>query len=124
MLVVVKKPRTKKPELKIEGRVVPAWIIAGLKKTYGGAVVVTQDEGALIPVRETDWWKQMEKNHKPGDSLRNFRLNRGYTLAKLAEKLGVTAQRVHDMEKGLRGISKETAKKLAVIFKTNPARFI
>jgi DNA-binding XRE family transcriptional regulator len=124
MLVVVKKPRTKKPELRIEGGLIPAWIIDGLKKTYGGAVVVEEDESKIFPIRETDWWKEMEKNRKPGDSLRNYRLNRAYTLAKLAEKLGLTPQRVHDMEKGLRGISKATAKKLAVIFKTNPARFI
>ena len=123
MLVVVKKPHTKRPELRIEGHVIPAWIITGLKKNYGAATVaVNEDE--TIPIRETDWWKDMEKSRKPGDSLRNYRLNREFTLAELAKKISVTPQRVHDMEKGTRGISKEIAKKLAVIFETNPVRFI
>jgi plasmid maintenance system antidote protein VapI len=66
----------------------------------------------------------MQKNHKPGDPLTVYRKREELTLLELADKIGVTAQRINEMEKGRREISKENAKKLAVVFGISPARFI
>ena len=122
MLVVVKKPRTKKPRLRIEGEI-PAWIITGLKRDYGKAVDVQEDE-EYVNVRETDWWKDIEKSHTPGKSLHTYRMRDRLTMKQLGEKVGCLPQHIYEMEKGKRGISKEIAKKLAAVFKTSPARFI
>ena len=48
----------------------------------------------------------------------------GWTLAETGKKIGVSAYRVSDYETGQRAISKEVAKKLAVIFNVSPAVFI
>ena len=122
MLVVVKKPRTKKPRMRIEGEI-PAWIITGLRRDYGDNVDVRPDE-EYVRVRDTDWWKEMERTTTPGNTVAAYRSRDGFTRKVLAEKIGVTQQRIYEMEKGRRGISKDIAKKLAKVFHTSPASFI
>jgi len=39
MLAVVKKLRTKKPELEVRGKTIPAWLIDGLRRNYGDKLV-------------------------------------------------------------------------------------
>lgn len=52
----------------------------------------------------------------PGMVLNGFRLKKEMTQAELAEQLGISQNRVSDMEKGKRPISKAMAQKLGVIF--------
>jgi len=52
----------------------------------------------------------------PGMVLNGFRLKVDMTQNELAEKLGISQNRVSDMEKGKRPISKAMAKKLGAIF--------
>jgi DNA-binding XRE family transcriptional regulator len=129
MLVVVKKHRTKRAELEIRGKVIPSWIITGLKEDYGEDVEVTEESKKVadsdsVNVFETDWYKELKAKTKPGDVLAAYRFRDGLTRKALADKVGITFQRVYDMEKGKRGISKEMAKRFAQLFKTSPARFI
>ncbi len=123
MLVVVKKPHTKRPLFEISGTI-PAWIIEGVKKNYGKDADFEDDENRLVRAKDSDWYKEMEKSITAGESLRAYRTRDGLTQSALAERVGMTPQRINEMEKGRRGISKETAKKLARFFKTSPARFI
>lgn len=125
MLVVVKKPRTKKPELEVRGKVIPAWIISRLKKDFGKAVKVEEEkDDGFVDVFETEWYKEMQEKTKPGDVLAAYRFREGMTRKALAEKVGTTYQRIYDYERGKRDISKAVAKKLASVFKTSAARFI
>ncbi|MDL2207553.1 helix-turn-helix domain-containing protein [Desulfovibrio sp. OttesenSCG-928-M16] len=52
----------------------------------------------------------------PGMVLNGFRLKMDMTQNELAEKLGISQNRVSDMEKGKRPISKAMAEKLGAIF--------
>lgn len=60
----------------------------------------------------------------PGAYLRIYRDNAGLTQAQLAERIGKSRFRISEMERGIRGISKETAKLLAQIFKVPVGRFL
>lgn len=124
MLVVVKKPRTKNSELEIRGKVVPAWIIDSLKKKYNGNVTVTEDDEELINIHDTDWYKKMKSTDSPARSLRVYRQRDGLSQGELGKMLGMSSQNVYEMEKNKRGISKDTAKKLSLIFNAPVDRFI
>lgn len=52
----------------------------------------------------------------PGMVLNGFRLKMEMTQIELAERLGISQNRVSDMEKGKRPISRTMAEKLGVIF--------
>lgn len=119
MLVVVKKPH-----IEIKGKVIPAWIIGGLRESFGKEVSVTDDDHELISVHESNWYKGMKETRSPGKVLAAYRSRNRLTLKQLGDMLDVTPQKVNDMEKDNRGISKEMAKKMGDIFKTSPARFI
>jgi DNA-binding XRE family transcriptional regulator len=103
---------------------IPTWVISGLKKDFGKDVSVKDEKDEYVDIFETDWWKEMERTRTPGNTLEAYRTRDGLTRKQLGEKTGTSFQRVYEMEKGRRGISKEMAKRLAVVFKTSPARFI
>ena len=120
MLVVVKKPR-----IEIKGKEIPAWIIGGLRESYGMDISITDDDdNELINVHESAWYKKMKETRTPGKVLVAYRHRDRLTLKQLGDMLEITPQKVNDMEKDKRGISKEMAKRLAAIFKTSPVRFI
>ena len=76
-------------------------------------------------VFETTWYRDVKSKMTPGDNLRIYRENRGLTQAKLGEMLGdVPRQHISNMERGMRSISLKTARKLAVLFKVSPEKFI
>jgi len=120
----VKKPHTKRPLFEIRGRTIPAWILDGVKKNYGSNADIEEDENELIRVQDSEWYKEMKRKMTPGNSLRIYRTRDRLTQNALATKIGVTQQRVNEMEKGKRGISKDIAKKIAELFGTSPAQFI
>ncbi|MDM8525352.1 helix-turn-helix transcriptional regulator [Desulfococcaceae bacterium HSG8] len=53
-----------------------------------------------------------------GSAIRGLRYREGMTQAQLAEKIGVRARHVSEMENGRRVIDKETAKRLAEVLNT------
>ena len=74
---------------------------------------------------ETDWYRDIKSKMTPGDNLRIYRENRGLTQAKLGKMLGdVPRQHISNMERGVRSISLKIARKLAVLFKVSPEKFI
>jgi transcriptional regulator with XRE-family HTH domain len=85
-----------------------------------------QEQGdQLVDILETDWYAQIKSKMTPGDNLKIYRENRGWTQAQLGEMLhAVPRQHISNMERGVRSISKKTARKLSQIFKVSPARFI
>jgi len=129
MLAVVKMPRTNKPALTIKGHI-PNWMISRLKKEYKNRLIIKdekdkKEEDELIDIFETEWFSSIKSQTAPGENIKIYRENAGLTQIALGEKLGnVPRQNVSLMEKGKRGISKETAKKLSKIFKVPVSRFI
>jgi ribosome-binding protein aMBF1 (putative translation factor) len=57
-----------------------------------------------IPVEETEFWKEMDKNCI-GNLLAGARLKAGLTQAQLAKKLGIRQNMISDYERGRRGLS-------------------
>jgi DNA-binding XRE family transcriptional regulator len=122
MQAVVKTPHI---EINIKGDI-PRKIIKLLQEEYGKKVHLTEDcDDELIDIFETDWYKKISAEKTPGDNIKIYRKIHKITQEKLGELLGgIPRQHVSNMEKGSRPISKNTAKKLAEIFRVSVERFI
>ncbi len=123
MQAVVKTPHI---EISIKGDSIPADLIKVLKHEYGNKLKITaSDDEALVDIFDTDWYKKTEASTSPGENMKIYRELHSMTQAELGEKLGsLPRQHVSNMEKGIRGISKESAKKLAEIFDVPVDRFL
>ena len=83
MLAHVKTHRIK---INIEGEI-PKSLIKFLQKEYGDDLKVKQHEsGSLVLLEELDWFKNLKSNLTPGDALKVYRTNKGWTQEKLGEK--------------------------------------
>lgn len=122
MQAVVKTPRI---ELQIQGDIPPK-LISVLKEEFGDDLRLGEEQGDEIAnVFETEWYRQIKSSMTPGDNLKIYRDNRGWTQAQLGEKLGgLPRQHISNMERGLRPISKNMAKRLALILAVPPSKFI
>ncbi len=121
MLAVVRKPRTKTPIFEMKGEI-PDDILDFIKKGY---VVDIDNDNEYVEITETDLYKETKASVTPGDSIKIYRENFGFSQAKLGEMLGgLSRYKISDMENNRRGISKNIAKKLATIFKVPVDRFI
>jgi len=118
MLAVVKKPH-----IEISGDSIPEELINFLRSHYQNIEIIADDE-ELLDISETEWFQQRSEESSPGSTLRRYRKRAGMSQRELAEKLDMVKQNVCAMEKGTRGISINTAHKLAEIFQVSPARFI
>ncbi len=67
-------------------------------------------------------WDEIDKKKFP-DTLKKYRLVRGYTQAKLAEKIGVLNTTISNYEKGVSLPDMETIVKIARILKVDPGEF-
>ncbi len=124
MLAVVKKPRTKTPVFEVRGEI-PDKLLNFLKDEMKYTVELEEDDEGYVIATETDWYKDIKAHTTPGDGMRIYRENFGYTQTKLGELLGgLSRYRISDMEHDRRGISKEMAKKLSAIFDVPVDRFI
>ncbi len=123
MLAVVKTPRTKTTVFEVKGDV-PDRVIKYLKRDYDVEVMIDEDE-EYVDITETEWFKDMDKKMKPGNYLRVYRENFGYSQAKLGKMLGgLSRHKISDMEHNRRGISKDIAKKVSRIFNRPVEYFI
>jgi DNA-binding XRE family transcriptional regulator len=128
MQVVVKKPHIKF-DISIDGNVPTTFLdkIANLvKEEYGNDVFVSYDDDEeLIDVFQSDWYQETKDQMTPADYVKIYRENKNWTQDKLGQKLGgLTRQYISDLEKGRRGVSKDMAKKLSIIFDVPVERFL
>jgi DNA-binding XRE family transcriptional regulator len=124
MLAVVKKRRTNKLLFEIKGEI-PKKVIKYFTQEYGNKFEIIDKQDELIDIFETDWFKKINHDTTPGDSLRIYRENMGLTQQQMGQKIGnFTRQHISDMENGRRGISKAAAKALSKIFGVPITRFI
>ncbi len=118
MQVHVKTPHIK---INIEGDV-SRKLLRVLKEDFGNSLVI-EEEYELAT--ETEWYTKTKTAMTPGDHLHAYRVSRGYTQARLGKMLGgLSRQWISDIENGRRPIGKETAKKLAKVFKTSVEKFL
>lgn len=122
MQAVVKTPRI---EINIKGEIPPK-LLSVLEEEFGENIHLTEEgEEELVDIFETDWYKEIKAKTSPGDNLRIYRENRGLTQAQLGLILGgIPRQHISNMERGIRPISIDMARKLAKVFKVSPAKFI
>jgi DNA-binding XRE family transcriptional regulator len=122
MLAVVKTPHI---EINIKGDSIPADIIHVLRHEYGKKLKIINDDDSPVNIFETEWYKKTESSLSPGENMKIYRELHSMTQAELGERLGnLPRQHISNMEKGVRGISKENARKLAAIFKVPVDRFL
>ena len=100
MLALVKKPHI---ELSIQGDQVED-LVAWIRKKYELSVLSAEDVEGSIPVEETEFWKQMDRN-RVGNLLAGARLKAGLTQGQLAKKLRIRQNMVSDYERGRRSLS-------------------
>ena len=100
----------------------PKRIINSVKKQFSEYII--NDDEEYVDWFETDLHQTISQRMNPAENLRTLRKMCGWTLAETGKKVGITPYRVSDYEKGRREISKDIAKKFAMIFKTSPATFI
>jgi ribosome-binding protein aMBF1 (putative translation factor) len=117
MLAVVKKPRI---EMSIQGEGADE-IIAWIRKKYEVSVLSTDKAEESIPVEETEFWKEMEKN-RVGNLLAGARLKARLTQGQLAEKLEIRQNMVSDYERGRRPLSSAMAGRFSRVLHINEAQ--
>lgn len=122
MLAVVKTPNI---EINIKGEI-PEKLISVLEEEYGQDVEISEeDDEELVNIFETDWYRDIKAKMIPGDNVRIYRENYGFTQTELGKRLGnIPRQHISNMERGSRNISLKMAKKLAKIFNVSPEKFI
>lgn len=118
----VKTPLTK---INIEGDIHPK-VLAVLKEVYGKKVkLVAEPEEKPIDIFSTNWYKELSAQMSPGKYMRIYRDNFKMTQEELGLKLGgISKQNISHMERGIRPISKKTAKQLSELFNVSVERFI
>jgi len=101
-------------------------VLSVLKEVYGKKVKVIKDsDEELVDAFETEWFKNIDATMSPGKNMRIYREIYKMTQEELGSKLGgISKQNISHMERGIRPISKKTAKLLASIFKVPADRFI
>jgi DNA-binding XRE family transcriptional regulator len=122
MQAVVKTPHI---EINIKGNI-SKQLLTLLKKEYGKKLRFTgQEDNELMNVFETDWYKKVKSETSPGDNMKIYREIHGMTQEALGRILGnIPRQHISNMERGIRAISVNTAKKLSKIFKVPLEKFI
>ena len=114
--------KTRHIKIEMEGDI-PKKILTVLKEFYGEKVVISDDD--YVNIEDTDWYKKINKEMKPGDYMKIYRLNRKMTQTELGRELGgISKQNISHMERGTHGISKDNAKKMAKLFKVSPEVFV
>lgn len=101
-------------------------IIALVRQAYPDIKVVREvdEEDDSVDISQTDWYKTMRANRKPGDSIWVYRDNAGLTLAQLSEKTEIAESHLSAMENGKRGIGRISAMKLGKALNCDYRRFL
>lgn len=127
MLVHAKTPRIK---VHLSGTGVSR-LVDAVRSVYPDIRVVKdedededEDGDELVDITTTDWYKRMRANHHPGDTIRVYRNNAGWTLAQLAEKTGIAESHLSAMENRKRGVGKVSAMRLSKALGRDYRRFL
>ena len=122
MQAVVKMPHI---EIQIKGDIPPK-LLSVLQEEYGEKMQLSFDsDDETVDIFETDWYREIKSKITPGDNLKIYRQNHGWTQVQLGEMLGgVPRQHISNMERGHRAISIKIARKLAKIFNVSPEKFV
>ena len=122
MQAVVKTPRI---EVAIKGDIPPK-LIAVLQEEFGADLhCEDEDDAVVVDIFASDWYRETKAGITPGDNLKIYRENQGWTQVRLGEVLGgIPRQHVSNMERGIRPISIKMARKLARVFRVSPDKFI
>lgn len=125
MLAVVKRPHTEQTLFEIKGDI-PKEDLNYLQNKYGKALNITEDDDEEYEIAtETDWFQEIQQQITPGDCIKVYRENSGWSQAELGKKIGnLSVQKISDMENGRRGISKAMAKKFSRLFDVPIERFL
>ncbi|HLF18848.1 MAG TPA: helix-turn-helix transcriptional regulator [Candidatus Omnitrophota bacterium] len=124
MLAVVKKSHTKEKIFEIRGAIPPD-VVRFLETKYGQDLSVIEDDETYVDITQTPWYKKTRSRMTPGRTLKVYRERDHLTQEELGKRLGgLSIQKVSDLEHGRRGISKDLAKKLAVVFGTSTDKFL
>ena len=123
MLAVVKTLRTKQIIFEVSGAI-PAELVKFLERKYKERLSLIGDEEE-IDITRTNWYRKARARRTPGRAIKVYRQRDHLTQAELGEKLGgLTIQKISDLEHDRRGISKDLAKKLAILFGTSAEKFL
>lgn len=133
MQAVVKAPRI---DVTITGKGIEN-VIKGLKKMFTGVKVkyieddqwiddpITHgDEQETVDPFSTEWYHNITDKTIPGDRLNTERFRASITQVRLSELTGIPQHHISEMEHGKRSIGRETARKLAKVFKTDYRYFL
>ncbi len=116
MLALVKKPPIK---LSLDGEGVEE-LLAWIEKKYEVVVLSEDADDELIPIENTAYYAEMEKN-RIGHLLAGARLKAGLTQRQLAAKLGIRQNMVSDYERGRRRYSDAMAARLSEVLQVKEA---
>ena len=123
MLAVVKKHHTDEKIFEVRGEI-PAEVVRFLERKYGEDLSVMEDE-SYADITQTAWYKKQRSRMTPGRTLKVYRERDRLTQEELGRRLGgLSIQKISDLEYDRRGISKDLAKKLALIFNTSADKFL
>ena len=123
MLVHAKAPRIK---ARLSGTGVSR-IIDAVQLVYPNIRIIedeADDDDESVDITTTDWYKKMQADHHPGDTIHTYRTNRGWTLAELAERTGIAESHLSAMENRKRGVGKVSAVRLGKALEMDYRRFL
>lgn len=107
--------KTHRIDLKMVGDV-PDRILNVLRDEYGDIQVIDDEDGELVNVTDTDWYKATKATMTPGKTLKAYRERAGLTQEELGRRIGnVPRQHISGMELDRRPIGREMAKRLAEV---------
>lgn len=123
MLVRAKTPRI---SLEIQGDQIPDSLLKAVRDVVSDeALEIIDGDDEYVNWFDSDLQREIEAQTTPGDVVRIYRENRGWTQKELGEKIGgASRQYVSDIEKNRRRLTAETAVKLSRVFGIRVDRFL
>ena len=120
--------RAEAPHIKVtvEGTQVPHRLMQAIKAEFTPEQIrVYEVHQDTVDFRETEWYRETKARITPGDVIRIYRENRGWSRAKFGRLVGGFKRRhISAIEKGRRSVSIETARKLAEVLDINVHRIL
>ena len=92
----------------------PDYLVIFLKSAFPNVEEVKDsDDEECVEISKSNWFKEIESQTTPAESLKLLRTSFGYTQQALADKAGITKQQISAMERGKEPIGRKMAHRLA-----------